>query len=184
MAGSRRGVGALVLAALCLLVGACTPTPGETPSPTPPPSVSPTPTENSIERQQRLDYEAAEKSVRTFRTEIRRVLSAGGAGDATPVMKRTSGGEYLKEFTSVVKAYKKLGYRQVGDEKISYLRPQAHSDTSLLLTICTDGRGIKTYDKSGQLVGSGDVRRADIRINKVGSDWKVWSGDGKAVKTC
>ena len=60
----RRGlvtVGAAV--ACCALTAACTsePAPDATSSPTP---VSTTPTESQIERQMRLDYEAAEKAYR------------------------------------------------------------------------------------------------------------------------
>ena len=59
---------------LGLLVAGCTPDPGTTPSvtptpavssPTPSPSPTPTPTENAQERQQRLDFEAAEKAYLT-----------------------------------------------------------------------------------------------------------------------
>ena len=64
MALRRRGlvtVGAAV--ACCALVAACTsePTSVTTPSLTPP---AKTPTESQIERQMRLDYEAAEKAYR------------------------------------------------------------------------------------------------------------------------
>ena len=61
-------VGAAV--AGCALVAACTPQPGPTGTPTPAPPVtasarpSASPTETEIERQQRLDYEAAEKAYR------------------------------------------------------------------------------------------------------------------------
>ena len=54
----------------CALVAACTPEPGPTTTPTPAPPVSAsatpsaTPTETEIERQQRLDFEAAEKAYR------------------------------------------------------------------------------------------------------------------------
>ena len=61
-------VGAVI--AGCALVAACTPQPGPTTTPTaaPPATASPTPsatpTETEIERQQRLDFEAAEKAYR------------------------------------------------------------------------------------------------------------------------
>ena len=79
----RRGlvnVGAAV--ACCALTAACTsePAPGATSSPTP---VLTTPTESQIERQMRLDYEAAEKAYRAAVAEHERqayglrVVSAG-----------------------------------------------------------------------------------------------------------
>ena len=58
-------IGAVI--AGCALVAACTPEPAPTTTPTavPPATASPTPsatpTETEIERQQRLDFEAAEK---------------------------------------------------------------------------------------------------------------------------
>ena len=52
-------VGAVV--ACCALAVACTPEPASAPSPT---QVSTTPTESQIERQMRLDYEAAETAYR------------------------------------------------------------------------------------------------------------------------
>ena len=61
-------IGAVI--AGCALVAACTPEPGPTttPTPAPPTTASPTPsatpTETEIERQQRLDFEAAEKAYR------------------------------------------------------------------------------------------------------------------------
>ena len=59
-------VGAVV--ACCALAVACTPEPASAPSPT---QVSTTPTESQIERQMRLDYEAAETAYRaTSRSKI------------------------------------------------------------------------------------------------------------------
>ena len=75
--GGRRGsvsVGAVV--ACCALVVACTPEqPAIAPSPTP---ASSTPTESQIERQMRLDYEAAEKAYRANCAEHDRLDQAGG----------------------------------------------------------------------------------------------------------
>ncbi len=75
----RRAVGALACA--LALVG-CTPAAPAEPSPSPSPAVQ-TPAETTQERQQRLDYAAAEKSYRTFRAEYERVLRAGGAKEPT-----------------------------------------------------------------------------------------------------
>ena len=53
--------------AACTLIAACTPEPPVENPPTPSastPTASPTPTESEIERQMRLDYEAAEKAYR------------------------------------------------------------------------------------------------------------------------
>ncbi len=102
MRDGRTGVG--VVALLCALVLAgCSADPAVTPSPAPSPSA--TPTETAAERQERLDYAAAEKAYRTFRAEYGRVLRAGGAKEPTKVMRETAGGEYLRSFTEVAAAY-------------------------------------------------------------------------------
>ena len=66
-------VGAVV--ACCALAVACTPEqPASAPSPTP---VSTTPTESQIERQMRLDYEAAEKAYQAALAEQERQAVLG-----------------------------------------------------------------------------------------------------------
>ena len=80
---------------LGLLVAGCTPEPGPNPSVTPVPTVttsapsptaSPTPTENAQERQQRLDFEAAEKAYLTAFAESGRLAMAGGTKKPTRLM--------------------------------------------------------------------------------------------------
>src|SRR3954447_16625275 len=102
---------AMVAAVLVLLGSGCTPDPGPQPTPTP---VAPTPSENAQEREQRLAYEAAEKSYRTFRAEYQRVLGRGGAASPTKQMRETAGGAYLKETAKVAEAYKGLNYHSEG----------------------------------------------------------------------
>ena len=96
MGGAGRTLGVATL--LCVLATAgCSPgseAPG--PAPTPPSPVQTTPTESPQERQERLDYAAAEKAYRTFRAEYGRVLRAGGAKEPTKVMKATAGGRVLE----------------------------------------------------------------------------------------
>ena len=105
----RRGlvtVGAAV--ACCALTAACTsePAPGATSSPTP---VSTTPTESQIERQMRLDYEAAEKAYRANIEEQDRLAQAGGANAATPSLKSTAEGEYLSARGSFAQVHQEKG---------------------------------------------------------------------------
>ena len=85
-------IGAVI--AGCALVAACTPEPGPTTTPTHvPSSASPTPsatpTETEIERQQRLDFEAAEKAYRASIAEQDR-LAASASSQSTPELERTS----------------------------------------------------------------------------------------------
>jgi len=90
----RRGfvsVGAAV--ACCALAAGCTsdPVPASTPSPTP---VATTPAESQIERQMRLDYEAAEKAYQSALAERER-QGALGVAKSTPVLKASATGAYL-----------------------------------------------------------------------------------------
>ncbi|HEX3207606.1 MAG TPA: hypothetical protein VHQ68_15350, partial [Propionibacteriaceae bacterium] len=87
MALRRRGfVSVGVVAACCALVVACTPEPASAPSP----PASTTPTESQIERQMRLDYEAAEKAYRANIVEQDRLANAGGVRRATATLKSTA----------------------------------------------------------------------------------------------
>ena len=182
MVDARRALG--VAAAACLLaVTGCTADGPAAPSPSPSPAAQ-TPTETSQERQQRLDYAAAEKSYRTFRAEYNRVLRAGGAKAPTKVMMATAGGDYLGEFRQIVEAFDGLGDHQRGDEVIKYVRPSGYSTSELLLDVCEDGRAAKIISKKGRVIGSGEIRTAAIRVKRVGQDWKLWTGSGRAVKSC
>jgi hypothetical protein len=182
MAGVGRTSGVAALLCLLALVG-CTADPsGPVSSPTPTPSVQ-TPTESAQERQERLDYAAAEKAYRTFRAEYGRVLRAGGAKEPTRVMTATAGGDYLDTFTQVIKGYKKLGSREVGREKIAYIRRSGYAPRSIRLDVCEDSRATKTIRKNGK-VGRGEVRTAALEVRRLSGDWKVWSGTGKLVETC
>ena len=85
----------------CALVAACTPEPGPTVTPTAvPPTASATPsaspTETEIERQQRLDFEAAEAAYRASIAEQDRLAQTAASPSQRWNFERTSTGEYLK----------------------------------------------------------------------------------------
>ncbi len=106
--GGRRGsvsVGAVV--ACCALAVACTPEqPASAPSPTP---ASSTPTESQIERQMRLDYEAAEKAYRATSAEQDRLYQAGGIAKATSALRATATGSYLRLNTRCTASHQEVG---------------------------------------------------------------------------
>src|SRR5918993_2333631 len=92
-------IGALI--AGCALVAACTPEPGPTTTPTQvPSSASPTPsatpTETEIERQQRLDFEAAEKAYRASIAESNRLHQQGGMEPISSALRKVATGKYLQ----------------------------------------------------------------------------------------
>lgn len=183
VAGGRRTLGAVVLLA-GLAVSGCSADAG-TPTPSPVPSSSAaTPTESPQERQERLDYEAAEKAYRTFRAEFNRVLQAGGAKKATKLMRATADGSYLDEFTDVIEAYAGLGDHQTGNEKIVYVRHAGYSSKELSLEICEDSRATRIVAANGKTIGRGEVRTASLQVRKLDGNWKVWSGTGRRVNSC
>lgn len=183
MSGMRRAAGSMVLCAV-LGVTACTAEPPDpAPAPAPAPSVSQSPTETPQERQERLDYAAAEKAYRTFRAEYNRVLQAGGAKEPTKVMKATAGGEYLKEFAEIVQAYHGLDGRDIGEERIEYVRPAGHQSDAVILQTCEDGRRIVT--RFGRKRVPGEIRIAELEVRRRANGiWMVWSGSGREVSTC
>lgn len=183
---TRRTVGRGLVVGSCLLAfvgAACTP---DEPPPAPPSTSTPapTPTENAQEREERLAYEAAEKSYREFRLEFYRLLRAGGAKAATPKMKATAGGPYLQNFTEVVKAYRGQKAHSTGRESIGYIHRIGFEPNSLILDVCEDSRKVRDYANSGRYQGSGEVRTARLEVRRVDGIWKVWDGDGKKVASC
>lgn len=173
-----RILAALILAGL-LASGCTTPTP-----PQPTPSASQTPTESAIERQQQLDYKAAEKSYRAFRAEVTRISIAGGSSRPTAAMTATASGPYLAEYVRVLRSYKEGGFREEGGEKILFVRRGGYSSNSLLLNICEDSSSVVIYDSNKKVFAKGELRTAEVGVRKFGNVWKVWRGDGKKVSQC
>lgn len=182
MVEARRALGVIAVACLLAVTG-CTGDAPAAPSPTPTPAApTPTPTETSQERQQRLDYAAAEKSYRTFRAEYNRVLRAGGAKVPTKVMKETAAGSYLDELAGIVEAYDGVKGRDIGKERIVYIRASGYSETVLLLDVCEDGRSITTVSPTRRIPG--EIRTARLDMHKISGEWKIWSGSGRKVSSC
>jgi hypothetical protein len=183
MAGVGKTLRVVALLCLLALLG-CTPARGGPVSSPPPTAASQTPTESAQERQERLDYAAAEKAYRTFRAEYNRVLRAGGAKEPTKVMKATAGGPYLAELTEISQAYAGLGLHSDGVERIGYVRRVGYSSKEISLEVCEDSSRVRDVDRAGKVRGKGEVRTTSIEIKRTASGWKVWSGNGKKVSTC
>lgn len=179
-AGRGLVVGSCLLA---FLSTACSPA-GPPPSPPSTSAAVPIPTETDQEREQRLAYEAAETSYREFRVEFYRVLAAGGAKSATPKMKATAAGPYLKYFTELAQAYKGESKHSTGSERTGYVRPQGYSSDSLVLDVCEDSTAVRDFNAKGKQTGEGEVRTARLEVRRVSGVWKVWDGDGEKVSSC
>lgn len=172
----------------CALVAACTPDPAPPATPTPaPPSTtsatpSATPTETDIERQQRLDFEAAENAYRASISEQDRLARLGTA-TATPELKRTSADEYLKFALAGLEEFEDAGWRSQGDSTIVGVSRRGWQGRRIGLTACEDGSSIKIRDKSGRDV-TPDVGRKfvqDLTVSRFGDLWKVSDIKSKPV---
>ena len=180
MALRRRGfvsVGAVV--ACCALAVACTPEPASAPSPT---QVSTTPTESQIERQMRLDYEAAEKAYRANRAEQARLYQAGGTTKASSEMRATATASYLRITLEALRRIKKSRWHATGEtEVVGVVANGGWRENEVGLTSCEDSSVVRFYDDSGKDVTPSTNRRyvQALKVVKLSGRWKV----SKAVTT-
>ena len=133
MFGTTMAVGALL--------GACTPEPpptGPTPASTPTPSAT-MPTESPVEREQRLDFEAAEKAYRANVAEQDRLYRKGGASKATSALKATATGEYLRFTVEDLRAIKRARKRVIGEAQPVTVDRTAWKVDSVILTVLASG---------------------------------------------
>jgi len=169
---------------LGLLVAGCTPDPGPTPTVTPVPSVStpsssPTPTENAQERQQRLDFEAAEKAYLTAFAESGRLAVAGGATKPTKVLLATTGGFYLKVQMNDLKVIKENGWRADRPSTTSVFANGGWSPKEVGLTACEDASKVKLLNQQGKEVAKDRPMRfvQTLTATRVDGVWKITDGD-------
>ena len=66
----------------------------------------------------RLDYEAAEEAYRANMTELDRLYKAGGAVEATPVLKATATGSYLRISVKSLRDVHEAGWRATAGTRI------------------------------------------------------------------
>jgi hypothetical protein len=179
----RRGfvsVGAVV--ACCALAVACTPEqPASTPSPTP---ASTAPTESQIERQMRLDYEAAEKAYRANIAEQDRLARAGGIRRATSALKSSAEGSYLSFTVASLALIKRNGWRGSGSTMILGVVKIGWQEKRVRLMSCEDGSSLRLFDKSSNDVtpkGESRFVQSLLVVQRAGR-WRVSAFDSKSVK--
>jgi len=179
---------------LGLLVAGCTPDPGTTPSvtptpavssPTPSPSPTPTQTENAQERQQRLDFEAAEKAYLTAFAESGRLAMAGGTRKPTKVLLANTGGFYLEVQLNDLQVLKRNGWRADRPSTTSVSAGGGWSTDELGLTACEDASQVRLLNSEGKVVGKDRPMRfvQTLTATKVKGVWKITDGDSKIVKS-
>lgn len=170
--------------ALCSLAAACTqpPKPQE-PTPTPVPA-STSPSETQLERQTRLNFEAAEKAYKGFRGEYNRLILTGGADKPTSKMRETAAGPYLAAMTEFLAVRKKEGWRSSAPIKVVSIIDGSYSPAELVLNVCEDGSKSELLNKAGMKIRTGSIEKLTIYVRPVNGVWKIWDGQNEAVKSC
>ena len=178
-----------------LLLPACSvPGPGPGPGPTAPsataPSSSaratttqPTPPETSIEREQRLAFEAAEKSYRAFIAETDRIGNAGGANSASARMRELAAGPYLQFYVRELRLERQQHARYTGNTRIGYVQRGGYSQRQLTLRVCEDGSSTRVLDKNGKQISEGQLLRRQLYVRQLAGRWKIWDGDEEGSTT-
>jgi hypothetical protein len=172
-------VGAVV--ACCALAVACTPEPARAPSPTP---VSTTPTESQIERQMRLDYEAAEKAYKAALAEQERQAVLGIAR-LTPALNASAVGDYLDLVLRALRFANDRHWRSSGSTRILRVVPNGWQERTVRLIACEDSSGVRLMDKRGKDVTRQKTRTyvQHLTVKNVGGRWKVAGISTTVVKS-
>jgi hypothetical protein len=180
----RRGlvtVGAAV--ACCALTAACTsePAPGATSSPT---SQVGTPGESQIERQMRLDYEAAEKAYQSALAERER-QGALGIAASTPALKESATGAYLDLVLKALRYAHDRHWRSSGSTRVLGIVRNGWQERSVRLIACEDSSDVRLRDKAGNDVTAQEVRNyvQDLTVEHVAGGWKVADVSTAVVKS-
>lgn len=179
----RRGLAAVVVCVCCLLA-ACTSS-SEVPSPTPAgPAIG-----AAHRAAEAANFSLAETAYRTFTVEWNRLLLAGGAADATAVMKTHAGGPFLTEKADYLAQQKRQGITAKAEAKIAYVKPQSspHRDggpVEVTLAVCEDFSSVDLRYPDGKRVASNNSVRRDLQLRSVDGHWKVWDGNRVPVSSC
>jgi hypothetical protein len=173
-------VGAVV--ACCALAAACTSEPS-TSAPSPAPAAT-TPTESQIERQMRLDYEAAEQAYKAALGEQERQAGLGIAR-LTPALKSSATGDYLDLVLRALRYARERHWRSNGSTRILGVVPNGWQERAVRLTACEDSSGVRLIDKDGTDVTRQKTRTyvQNLTVENVGGHWKVADVSTTVVKS-
>ena len=175
----------VVVIALCAVVAACTPeaVPAASPSPSPTPTVTLPRPESDYERQQRLDFEAAERAYRANAAEVDRLLALGGADRPTSVLLATSGGAHLESTMAILRQVKSAGFRIMGTTKIVRVVPGGHRTSRLTLTACEDTTSTRKVGRDGRVVPLPDAGFyvQSLTVSRMDGAWKLSASATRVV---
>jgi hypothetical protein len=169
--------------ACCALAAACTPKPVPTSTPSPSPAAT-TPAESQIERQMRLDYNAAERAYRANIAEQDRLARAGGVRQPTAALKSTAEGEYLSAALTSLAYIKKNGWHGAGNTTILGVVHVGWQAKRVRLVSCEDGSRLRLLDHSANdVTPKGDSRFVQsLSVVRRGGRWRVSAFESKSVK--
>jgi hypothetical protein len=175
-------VGAVV--ACCALAAACTQEPAQTSSPSSPAPVATTPTESQIERQMRLDYEAAERAYRAALAEQERQAVLGIA-QLTPALKASTTGAYLDLVVKALEYAHDRHWRSSGSTRILGVVPNGWKERTVTLIACEDSSGVHLVNEAGNDVTRQNTRTyvQDLTVKANGGRWKVADVSTTVVKS-
>lgn len=177
-----RHVGGVVV--VCALVAACSHPAPQTPSPSPTPVVS-TPKETQLERQQRLDFQAAENSYRANMAEQDRLFSSTGARLSTKRLASTASGAYLAFILRMLAAARAEGWYADHPTLIAGFSLGKYQPAQLSMFVCEDNRKVHLVYKSGKVVTPSDTRMyvQDLAFRRLQGVWKITDLRSYQVKT-
>jgi hypothetical protein len=180
--GGRGFVSVGAVIACCALAVACTSEqPASAPSPTP---VSTTPAESQIERQMRLDYEAAEKAYEAAVAEQERQAGLGLA-KLTPALKASAVENYLDLVLRALRYAHDRNWRSNGSTRIVGVVPNGWQERTVRLVACEDSSGVRLIDEGGKDVTRQKTRTyvQHLTVKNVGGRWKVADTSTTVVKS-
>jgi hypothetical protein len=181
--GGRGFVSVGAVVACCALAAACTSEPASTSTPSPTPAAA-TPTESQIERQMRLDYEAAENAYRDNIAEQDRLARAGGVQKVTPALRSTAEGEYLSAALASLAYIERKGWRGTGSTAVLGVVQVGWQGKRVRLMSCEDGSRLRLIDSSGKDVtpkGNARFVQSLFVVQRAGR-WRVSTFESKSVK--
>jgi hypothetical protein len=174
-------VGAAV--ACCAIAAACTAEPVATSTPSPTPAAT-TPTESQIERQMRLDYDAAETAYRANIAEQDKLAREGGINRPTTALKATAEGEYLSAAVTPLAFIERKGWHGTGSTRILGVAHIGWQAKRVRLLSCEDGSLLRLLDDSGvDVTPKGDSRFVQsLSVVQRAGRWKVSAFESKSVE--
>jgi hypothetical protein len=183
--GGRGLLTAGAAVACCAIAAACTPEPAPSTTPLPTQAAS-TPSESQIERQIRLDYEAAEKAYRASTSEQDRLYRAGGTRKASSTLKATATDSYLRITLKSLREVRESGWHANGGTTIvGVSRDGGWKPSRIGLTSCEDNNTIRFFNRRGDDVTPNVERRyvQKLTVVKVAGLWKISTADSTRVNS-